>query len=101
VVRLESLRSLLSNDITFEQIRARTEKLWFLEVRVSEQFFCVFPTKIPAKPEMLPANRELHIVAEVVRFLKVPDLWINSQRVGKSLCAKMVSCGDKCVGFPA
>jgi hypothetical protein len=49
VVPLESLRSLLSNNIKFAQIRVRTEKLWLPEVRVSEQFFCVFTAKIPAK----------------------------------------------------
>ena len=56
VVPLERLRSLLSNNIKFTQIGARTDKLWLLEVGVSEQFFCVFPAKIPAKPEMLSAN---------------------------------------------
>ena len=44
----------------------------------AEQFFCVFPGKIPAKPEMLPANRELHVVTKVTIFLKVADLWTNS-----------------------
>ncbi len=44
----------------------------------AEQFFCVFPAKILAKPEILPANRELHVVTEVTLFLKVPDLWTNS-----------------------
>jgi hypothetical protein len=78
MVPLESLRSLLSNNIKFAQIGARSEKLWLPEVGVSEQFFCVFPAKIPAKPEMLPANRELHVVAEVALFLKVPNLRINS-----------------------
>ena len=36
VVPLEILRSILSNDIKFAQIRARTETLWLPEVRVSE-----------------------------------------------------------------
>jgi hypothetical protein len=101
MVPLERLRSLLSKDIKFTQIGARTEKLWLPEVGVSEQFFCIFPAKIPTKPEMLPANRELYVAAEVALFLKVPDLRINSQRVGKTLCAKTVSRVEKRVGFPA
>jgi hypothetical protein len=56
MVPLEILGSLLSNDIKFAQIKAQTEKLWLLEVGMSKQFFCVFPTRIPAKLEMLPAN---------------------------------------------
>ena len=100
VVLLEILRSLLFNDIKFVQIRAWSEKLWLLEARVSEQFFCVFSTKILAKPEMLPANRELHIIAEVALFIKVSNLWINSQWVGKTLCAKMVPREKKCIRFP-
>ena len=101
MVPLETLRSLLSKDIKFTQIRAQTEKLWLPEVGVSEQFFCIFPAKIPTKPEMFPVNRELYVAAEVALFLKVPDLRINSQRVGKTLCAKMVSQVEKRVGFPA
>ena len=62
----------------FAKIRVRTEKLWLPEVGVSEQFFCVFPARIPAKPEMLPANQELHVAVEVTLFLKVPDLQTNS-----------------------
>ena len=56
MVPLEILGSLLSNDIKFAQVEAQTEKLWLLEVGMSKQFFYVFPTRIPAKPEMLPAN---------------------------------------------
>ena len=56
VVPLESLRSLISNDIKFAQIEAQTEKLWLPEVGVSKQFFCVFPMKITVKPEMLLVN---------------------------------------------
>ena len=78
MVPLESLRILLSNDIKFAQIGARTEKLWLPEVEAPELFFYVFSAKILAKREMLPATRELYIVAEVVVFLKVPDLRINS-----------------------
>jgi hypothetical protein len=78
VVPLEILRSLLSNNIKFAHIGAPMEKLWLPEVGASELFFCVFPVKIPAKREMLPMNRELHVIAGVVVFLKVPNLRINS-----------------------
>ena len=74
MVPLELLRSLLSNNIKFAQIGALTKKLWLPEAKVSEQFFYVFPAKIPAKSEMIPANRELRVVAEVALFLKVPNL---------------------------
>ena len=88
MVLLKILRSILSNDIKFAQIGARTEKLWLLEVGASKLFFCVFLAKIPAKREMLPANQELHVIAGVVVFLKVPNLRINLQRVGKTLRMK-------------
>jgi hypothetical protein len=101
MVSLESLRSLLSNDIKLVQIGAQAKKLWLQEVRVSEQFFCVFQVKILAKPEMLLTNRELHVATEVALFLKVPNSQINSQQVGKTLCAKMVPREEKPVGFPA
>ena len=78
MVPSESLRILLSNDIKFAQIGARTEKLWLPEVGVPELFFYVFSAKILAKREMLPANQELYVVAEVAVFLKVLDLRINS-----------------------
>jgi hypothetical protein len=38
-------------------------ELWLLEARVFELFFSVFPARIPTKPEMLPVNRELLVVA--------------------------------------
>jgi hypothetical protein len=65
-----------------------------------ELFLCVFPAKIPAKREMLPANRELYVVAGVAVFLKVSNLWTNSYRVGKNLCAKAAIWGEKRVRFP-
>jgi hypothetical protein len=34
----------------------------------------LFLVKIQAKLEMLPANRELHVVTEVTLFLKVLDV---------------------------
>ncbi len=74
---MEILRSLLSNDIKFEQIGVRTEKLWLPEVGAFELFFYVFLAKIPAKQEILPVNRELRLVFGVVVFLKVLDLLIN------------------------
>jgi hypothetical protein len=49
-------------------------ELWLPEERVFEKFFSAFPVKIPAKPEMLPANRELLIIPEVIFFLKDPNL---------------------------
>ncbi len=48
-----------------------------MEVEASELFFYVFPAKILAKRDMPLANRELHLVAGVVVFLKVLKLWIN------------------------
>ena len=56
------------------------EKLWLPEVGSSELFFYVFlEKKIPAKREMLLANRELRLVAGVAVFLKYLSLRINSQ----------------------
>jgi hypothetical protein len=101
VVLLKILRSILSNHIKFAQIGARTEKLWLPEVGASKLFFCVFPTKIPAKREMLPANQELHVIAGVAVFLKVPNLWINLQRVGKTLRMKAAIWKEKRVRFSA
>jgi hypothetical protein len=78
-IPLESSQSLLSNDIRFARIRVWTEELWLPEVGVSKLFFRVFPTKIPAKRGMLPANRELRLVAGVAVFLMHPGSWIKSQ----------------------
>ena len=77
MVSLEILRSLLSNDIKFVRIRVRMEKLWLMEVEAFKLFFYVFPAKIPAKRDMLLANRELCLVAGVIVFLKVLKLRIN------------------------
>ena len=77
MVLLESLRSILSNNIKFTQIGVRSEKLWLLEVEASKLFFCVFSIEITAKPEMLLVNRELHVVVGVALFLKLLNLWIN------------------------
>ena len=66
-------RRLLSNGITFARIGVRTRELWLPEVRVPELFLCVFPAKIPIKRGMLPANREFHVVAEVIIFPTRPE----------------------------
>jgi hypothetical protein len=58
--------------------RSSDGKLWLPEVGASELFFCVFPANIPAKREMLPANRKLRLVAGVAVFLKVLNFLINS-----------------------
>jgi hypothetical protein len=98
---LEILISLLSNDINFTWIEVRTEKLWLLEVGSSELFFRLFLAKIPTKWEMLPANRELRLVARVAVFLKVPRSQIKSQQVGRNLRTKAVIREEKRVGFSA
>jgi hypothetical protein len=59
---------------TFQRYKVRAnrssdKKLWLPEVGVSELFFRVFPTKIPAKQGKLPANRELRLIAGVAVFL--------------------------------
>ena len=81
--------------------RSSGEKVMAQGSRVFEQFFCVFQVKILAKLEMLLANRELHVAAEVALFLKVPNFQINSQQVEKTLCVKMVPWEEKPIGFPA
>ena len=91
---LESLRSLLSNDIKFAWIGVRTEKLWLLEVGSSKLFFHVFPTKIPAKWEMPSANQELSLVAGVVVFLKVPSSQSNHNKL-EGICARRRLFGRK------
>ena len=63
-------------------------ELWSPEVEVPELFLCVFPAKIPIKRGMLPANREFHVVAEVIIFPTHPSSRVNLQRVGKTLRAK-------------
>jgi hypothetical protein len=69
--------------------------------RASELFFCVFLARIPAKQEMLPANRELRLVAGVAVFIEYLSLWINSQRVGRNLHTKAVVREEKRVRFSA
>jgi hypothetical protein len=101
VVPLEILGSLLSKYINFARIGARKEKLWLLEVGGSELFFCIFPARILAKLETLPANQELHVIARVTVFLKVPNLWINSQQVGRNLRMKAAVREEKRVKFSA
>ena len=55
-----------------------------------------FLIEIPAKPRKILEIRELHVVSKHVLFLKVLDLWIKSQRVGKNLSAKATSLGENC-----
>ena len=85
----ESSRRLLSNGTKFTRIGVRTRELWLPEVRVPELFLCVFLAKIPVKRGKPPANRELHVVAGVVIFSTHLGSWVNLQRVGKTLCAKV------------
>jgi hypothetical protein len=54
-----------------------------------------FPIEIPAKPGMILAIRELHIVSECFFFIKVLDLRIKSLWVGKNLFAKATLPGGK------
>jgi hypothetical protein len=58
-----------------------------------------FPIEIPVKPGKILAIRELQVVSERVLFLKVLDLQIKSQRVGKNLCTKATSPGENCEIF--
>ena len=55
----------------------------------------IFPIKIPSRPGKILAIRELHVMSEHVLSLKVIDLWITLQRVGKNLCASAASSGGK------
>ena len=97
----ESPGSILSNDIKFARIEVRTEKLWLLEVGVSELFFRVFSAKIPAKRGKLLANRELRLIAGVAVFLTHPGSRIKSLRVGRNSRTKAVVRGEKCIRFSA
>ena len=54
-----------------------------------------FPTEIPAWPRKIFEIREFHIVAERVIFLKVLNLWINSQRAKKTLRGKVIPRDEK------
>jgi hypothetical protein len=58
-----------------------------------------FLIEIPAKPRKILEIRELHVVSKHVLFLKVLDLRINSQQVGKNLRAKATSPGENCEIF--
>jgi hypothetical protein len=77
------------------------EKLWLLEVRVSELFFRVFPAKIPAKRGKPPVNRKLRLVAGVAVFLTHLGLRIKLQRAGRNPRAKAVVREEKRVRFSA
>ena len=77
------------------------EKLWLLEVGVSELFFCIFPVKIPAKRGKPLANRELQVIAEVALFPTHLGFWIKSQQAWRNPRAKAVVQEEKCVRFLA
>ena len=63
--------------------------------------FSRFSTKIPAKREKPPANRELHVVAGVAIFLTHLGLRIKSQRAENNPRAKAVVQEKKRVKFSA
>jgi hypothetical protein len=67
---------------------------------VPELFLCIFPVKIPVEWGMLPANRELHVIAGVVIFPTHTGSLVNLQRVGKTLRAKAAVRDEKRVLFP-
>ena len=58
-----------------------------------------FLIEIPAKQGKILAIRELNVLAALVLFLKVQDLRINSQWVGKNLYAKVTSPGENVSDF--
>jgi hypothetical protein len=54
-----------------------------------------FPTEIPAQPGKIFEIREFDVVAKHVFFLKVLNLWINSQRAKKTLRGKVIPQDEK------
>ena len=58
-----------------------------------------FLIEILAKLGKILVIRELHVVTARVLFLKVLDLWINSQRVRKNLCAKVTFSRENVLDF--
>ena len=54
-----------------------------------------FPTEITARPGKILEIQELHVVAERVFFLKVSNLWMNSQRAKKTLRGKVIPQDEK------
>ena len=77
------------------------EKLWLLEVGVSELFFRIFSAKIPTKRGKPPANQELRLVAGVSVFLTHPSSQIKSQQAGRNPRAKAIVREEKRVRFSA
>ena len=57
--------------------RSLDEKVMAPGSKGVQAVFLCFSARIPTKPEMLSANRELLVVAEHIFFLKVPNLRIN------------------------
>ena len=85
----------------FQRYKVHAEKLWLLEVGVSELFFCVFPAKIPAKRGKPPANRELRLEVGVVVFLMNPGSRIKSQQAGRNSRVKAIVREEKRIRFSA
>ena len=59
----------------------------------------VFSVKIPAKQEMLSANRDTLLVDEFIVFDKVSDFQTTLYQIGKILCANVVSWVGKLSNF--
>ena len=73
--------------------RAWACEIWPREQWLPECFSVMeshFPTEILARPVKIFEIRLLHVVAEHVFFLKVPNLHMNSQWAKKTLCAKVI-----------
>ncbi len=68
---------------------------------MSELFFRVFPTMIPAKRGKLPVNRELCPAAGVAVFLMHPGSRIKLQGARRNPCTKVVAREEKRVRFSA
>ena len=49
-----------------------------------------FPTEISARPGKILEIQELDVVIERVLFLKISNLWINSQLVKNTLHVKVI-----------
>ena len=97
-VSLESFRWLLRSVTNLARSRAWACEIWPHEQRLPECFSVSeshFPTKILSRPGKILEIWELHVVAECVFFLKVSNLRINSQRVKKTLCKKVIPREEK------
>jgi hypothetical protein len=98
LVSLEILRCLLWSVTNLARSQAWAYEIYPCEQRLPKRFSLTeshFPTEISAWPGKILEIRELHVVAECVFFLKVPNLWINSQRAEKTLCTKVIPREEK------